>query len=292
MKAHIKNREIFKHFILTNFNIPFPAYSHYKQNNWLKHRFKIFDKYCYPSVRGQVNQNFKWIVIFDINTPDIFKSRINHYAEWENFIPAYISINEEENPWRQNDRFQREIISRYLTDENEYLITTKLDNDDAISKYFIQIVQNHFYHQEFQFLNFSNGYFLNYNTYEIYLVNLPSGFFASLIEKADNFKTIRCGVSHPDFHTIGPIEEIVTKPLWLAGIHGKNESNTIRGKQLFPKHLKYLCKEFVFKKISPLTYLISLFFYYSKDVLNRTRGTRSSLGLTQTQLTQLKKRII
>lgn len=292
MKSQNENRKIFKHFLITNFNIPFSVYSQWKQKNWLKHRFKIFDKYCYPSVRGQINQNFKWIVVFDTNTPDIFRRRINHYAEWENFIPAYISINEGINPYRQSDKFVRETISRYLTDVNEYLITTNIDNDDAISKNFISVVQNYFNQQKFLFLNFTNGYIWNYRTYEIYLAEISSGFFVTLIEKAHNFKSIRCGVSHPDFNKIGPILEIATKPVWLAGIHGKNESNTIFGKQLPPKKLKSLHKDFMFKKNFLLPYLISSFYYYSRQVLNWTRGTRSSLGLTVTQLTRFKNKII
>ena len=65
----------FEHFIITRFNLP--IYSKTKSGNisstetkYLDNRFKLFMNYCLPSIKQQTCQNFKWLVLFDINTPD------------------------------------------------------------------------------------------------------------------------------------------------------------------------------------------------------------------------------
>jgi hypothetical protein len=72
----------FNHFILTRFNVKvsFAEPGAGLEPAWLLHRFELFDHFCYPSVRGQSNLNFKWLVLFDSNTPDSFKEKIAAYA--------------------------------------------------------------------------------------------------------------------------------------------------------------------------------------------------------------------
>ena len=37
--------------------------------NWLKHRYYLFETFCFPSILSQTNKNFKWLVFFDKDTP-------------------------------------------------------------------------------------------------------------------------------------------------------------------------------------------------------------------------------
>ncbi len=62
---------MFRHFIITRFNIRVGKLGTDKNGNltrtdvWLKNRIDLFEKYCLPSVVGQTNKNFTWMVLFD-----------------------------------------------------------------------------------------------------------------------------------------------------------------------------------------------------------------------------------
>lgn len=277
---------IFQHFILTLFNVDDltgPQSSLKLDKSWLKHRFKLFNKFCYPSVRGQSNQNFKWIILFDINTPDVFKRRISKYSKWENFISIYINK-------RDRNSF-REVILRHLKDETEYLVTTRLDNDDAICKDFVEVLQNYFDKQKIQFLNFTNGYVWKNN--EIYLFKQPSNPFVSLIEKIDDssFRTVFTGEGHHKLYKVGPVMEIITKPAWMQVIHTKNRANSVKGMLQTQKKVRYLGGDFEIRKNLFFSYWIGSGFYFFRQMLDRTRKTRHSLGLTANQFMQYKKKL-
>lgn len=216
----------FNHFILTRFNVKV-AYSKSGTGldpEWLKHRFKLFDQFCYPSVRAQLNQNFKWIVFFDSQTPQAFKDKVKEYSKWQNFIPVYVD-------GEFTNQINQSTLMNHLTSGVEYLITTRLDNDDAVCKDFVQIVQNNFHEQDSEFINLAYGYvWKDGKLYSFKYLNNP---FMSLIEKinklkAEEFKTILCK-EHTQLSSIGQIQQIKTQPAWLQVVHEKNVSNRIRG---------------------------------------------------------------
>ncbi|MBD2531938.1 hypothetical protein H6G97_21050 [Nostoc flagelliforme FACHB-838] len=218
----------FEHFILTRFNVRtnFSQTSQGLDPDWLSHRFKLFEDFCYPSVRTQSQQNFKWLVYFNSGTPDFYKSKIAEYTEWRNFIPICINTDCE-----LSAQLNCTSILNELRSETQYLITTRLDNDDAISKNFVEVVHDNFCQQNFEFINLSNGYV--WSEGRIYLFNYLSNPFISLIEKINRFdtepfKTIFCG-DHTQLSSLGRIRQVQVKPSWLQVIHGKNVSNRIRG---------------------------------------------------------------
>ena len=244
----------FNHLILTQFNVKIESNAKIKESpEWLCSRFGLFDRFCYPSMRAQTNQNFRWLVFFDAQTPDIFQERIRSYSRWGNFIPCYVdSFSNLEN---------HDIINENIAPSSKYLITTRIDNDDAISTTFVDEVQKNFCGQRFEFINFANGYLLDINNHRLYKKKISSNMFVSLIERIENFKTVFCGLpssivlppkhgrgqlslesfrtgkditpqntpwlSHANLHLVGKIREIETEPLWLLVVHGGNLANQI-----------------------------------------------------------------
>ncbi|MEP0911695.1 putative rhamnosyl transferase [Leptolyngbya sp. GB1-A1] len=215
----------FQHFLITRFNVKVNFSSSAGLDpEWLAHRFDLFDRFCYPSVRAQSNQNFQWLVYFDADTPDCFKAKISEYSKWQNFIPIFLS-----EPF--TDEVNRSVILSYLDGQTDFLITTRLDNDDAICDKFIAIVQSHFAQQEMQFINLPNGYV--WQDGKLYSFEYLSNPFMSLIEcirdrTVSGFKTVLCG-SHTQVAKIGTLKQIKTEPSWLQVIHDKNVSNRVRG---------------------------------------------------------------
>ena len=159
---------IFKHFLLTRFNVQLS----WTQKKWdefsLKNRIDMFEQICFPSVKSQTNKKFKWIVYFDRSSPDFLKKKVDEFkSRLDIFQPLYIE--------NFNSAEVRNNILSLLDDNTEYLITTRLDNDDAISKNYIDLVQACFDYQEIEIINFLHGYRL-YNN-KLYLNKFPSNNF-------------------------------------------------------------------------------------------------------------------
>jgi len=212
------------HFILTRFNVKV-AYADLGTRldpAWLRHRFELFDRFCYPSVCGQSNQNFRWLVLFDSDTPPIFKEKVKDYSKWNNFIPVYMTASNGERR-----KITREVIMGYMADGVERIITTRLDNDDAIHRDFVQTLHDSVHDNTVEFINFTYGYVWHQS--KIYLTAQASNPFISLVEKADGFRTVYSGVEHTRLSTVAPIREIMVEPLWLQVVHERNVSNRVQG---------------------------------------------------------------
>ena len=75
-----------QHFILTRFNLRLVELStdldsdkfgnKIDRDQWLLHRFELFERYCLPSMAAQANQDFRWFLFFDEATPSQFRERI------------------------------------------------------------------------------------------------------------------------------------------------------------------------------------------------------------------------
>src|SRR5437868_2579387 len=88
----------FCHLLLTQFNVAqIPSEAKKSTDlDWLKHRFDLFERYCYPTVRAQVNATFRWLVFLNVRTPDVFKDRVSEYAKWPVLVPIYIDVTSED----------------------------------------------------------------------------------------------------------------------------------------------------------------------------------------------------
>jgi hypothetical protein len=224
--------ESFDHLLLTRFNVRFR--DRFKETRginpnpeWLNNRFKLFEQFCYPSVYSQSNQNFKWLVFFDRDTPDFLKNKIKEYSNWKNFIPVYTDSVFQEGEFPKE---VRELLRLHMTKGSEYLITSRLDNDDAICKNYIQMVQDNFKKQEVEGINFLYGYQLYQG--KLYLDFSMGNHFISLIEKyeennEDSWKTVFCR-HHSNLYEVCHVKIIKDKPTWLEVIHEENISNIDR----------------------------------------------------------------
>lgn len=184
-RLNIKTKTMkIKHFVITRFNMPiFPTrVNGEKVKNcdvdFLNNRLDIFEKYCMPSLRNQTNQNFQWLVMFDVNTPHAIKERLvrieknmanlsicyfdlqkysvlskeyidlyNEYALKVPYLPQTITYD---NYTIDSELIQRCCTPRYISDvihekingeHCDYIITTRIDNDDAFHKNMIDMVQ-------------------------------------------------------------------------------------------------------------------------------------------------------
>lgn len=146
----------FQHFLLTRFNVGLYSGAESAEltdrsgeqpskdpDGWMDHRLKLFEKYCIPSVKNQSNKKFNWLVVFDEKTPSRFKNRIERYSDDCGLVPLYSGGTCP--TFAMNGLECRERVLKYITNElnenTQYIITTRIDNDDAIHSEFIRSVQ-------------------------------------------------------------------------------------------------------------------------------------------------------
>lgn len=214
--------EQFTHLLVTRFNasIDFAGSANRLDSDWLNARLALFEQYCFPSVIAQTCTNFHWLVFFDAASPVWFRQRVS------NFAPIVKAI----------------YVDRILTDElialkvketnlvsSSYLISTRLDNDDAISKNHIALVQSAFSQQQREFLTFPFGLqSFRGHLYKVYWASNP---FLSLIEKVgpDGRFTTVCCVRHDRVSRSNKLRRLSCSCQWLQTLHASNVCNTLRG---------------------------------------------------------------
>lgn len=219
-----------QHFILTRFNLLLwqkdKEGCKVRTTEWLEHRFNLFEQYCLPSLCNQTCQGFEWIVLFDSSTPGVFKERIEKcQTKCPQLIPVF--VQPEEGRYFASI-FKQEVIKR-LNNPSK-VITTYLDNDDALDIRFVEELQARAQTASVgQFINYADGY--QYYTDYNYLLQIhyPRNHFISVVEDGNpaTIKTIYGFGSHYYIDKIAgvKIEVINNQPLWCEVIHEKNMGN-------------------------------------------------------------------
>jgi hypothetical protein len=193
----------------------------------LKYRIKLFEEFCLPSVSAQTCKNFTWLVCFDSNSPDFLRECVKKYSSHSFFVPVFMEHFDQEKIVK--------IIIGHLDDQYSHVITSRLDNDDAVCKNYIETIQSKFMSQDQLFVNILNGFMLEGR--KLYLKKIFKNPFISLIEKInqnkERIKTIFCE-EHLNIDKVGRVIDVRDQPGWLIVIHGKNLANKRNDGYLFP----------------------------------------------------------
>lgn len=230
----------FKHYVVTRFNIGSCTFSVKNPNNspllrildedYLEERFNIFEKYTLPSIKNQVNQNFKWIIFFHKKTPDKFLNKINELKKIFNFEDLYFNDDETFN------------FSDYCTKHDEkadFYITTRIDNDDMIDKNYIKEIQDYANNNLHEcFISFPYGSKLDLNFNKQFDTISPYNHFISMIGLND--KTV-LEINHVKIKD--EKKDVVffetEKPMWTEIIHKSNVSNEIKTGDIRKHYLRH-----------------------------------------------------
>lgn len=212
----------FVHLLLTRFNVAvgYGDATVRLQDQWLEDRFRLFEEYCLPSVAGQTGVTFEWIVFCDSGSPTWMRTRMKRLSAMVSCV--YIE-----------GRLSDEVIAKNVAGTGKvtapYLITTRLDSDDALARDHLATVQRVFRGQEREFVEFPVG--LQSYRGHLYNVFYRGNPFLSLIEKVDPsgvFSTVHC-VEHTLVRRAGTVRSILRPPLWLQVLHSSNVGNSLRG---------------------------------------------------------------
>jgi hypothetical protein len=159
----------------------------------LERRFQLFETFCLPSVLSQINPNFYWVIVVDPELPTQYLDML-----WKHIAKFYTSsLYATRGPrqifvhrWTYTTTLAHiEWLNKLFVIplNRKYLITTRLDDDDSLSRDFTNQVAENLRNSTvkgFKLISFSNGY---------YWYNQPSLTYG--LFKATNRPWIAIGVS-------------------------------------------------------------------------------------------------
>lgn len=215
------------HVILTRFNLPSAGAESLirARDGWLHDRVALFERYCLPSVRAQTVQDFVWLVYFDPDSPQWLHDWIASVNDGF-FVPIFrLSVD--------RAALLADIRSR-LSEEPDVLITSNLDNDDAIATTFVERVALLARIQTTPqpcAIYLGKGLVRSGNS--LYRRTDISNAFCSVTEPWSDAGT--CWAEwHNLLSRLYPVVVDRGEPGWLQVVHGGNVSNRARGRRTRP----------------------------------------------------------
>ena len=214
-----------QHFILTRFNLRLGELSEnltrdkfgnkIDRDQWLEHRFKLFERYCLPSMAAQKNQDFRWMLFFDEATPARFREHIERLQADCPQIQAFFIRGPHIHDY----------VMEQVEADTSVLITTRMDNDDAFHEDALQVIRDQVGNGDRDLcVNLRYGLELIDDKAEV--ISHKYNPFSSLIEvrKTRGFVTI-FESSHGRISSLAPVRQIYSTPFWLVVIHDRNVTN-------------------------------------------------------------------
>jgi len=231
----------YQHFLLTRMNTetPFGTRRAHVDPDWLAHRFTLFETYTLPSVMAQVELDFMWLLFSHEKTPPEFRDRLRSY---ERSFPALRIVT---CTVFDEDVARREVLAR-CDEDVTHIITSRVDNDDALGARYTSLVKREFTAQEGQFINFDDGLQLHGKC--LYTTTDTSNPYCSSIERLETYRGVFC-VAHVDISTVYPVKHITDERIWLTVIHDRNAMNSVDGSRCTSAQLR---DEFDFLRARPL----------------------------------------
>ena len=253
----------FTHYLVTRFNVSILHWDRDKAGmttldaSWMEHRISVFKTFCTPSIAGQTNTDFKWLIYCDPRTPAPFvesiKSSIARIPHAElRFVSDFDALKTD----------LKQLISLGTT---PYVITSRVDNDDALGKTFIKTVQEKFIEVDRTVINLCGG--VLYDLPGKILTRLPDmrfNHFGSLIEKFNSTGEYLTVMGYPH-HQPPPgvkVIDVKTKFAWLKIIHERNLKSKTIGVPAFSTNL---AQHFTIEKNAmPFSHVNSIVYFFKR----------------------------
>lgn len=217
------------HVLLTRFNLPSPGVQSLirAKEGWLRERVAIFEKYCYPSVLAQTSHDFTWVIYLDPASPEWLHRRMRTLGESDFIHPVYRES--------VSDTELIDDIGAIVGTRGRYLMTTNLDNDDAISVDFMSRLESLAPKPGPVAIYVTNGLIRSEDA--VYRYRYPRNAFNTVCVEWSAATT--CWSEwHTDFGDVMPVVQLDGPPGWMQVIHGSNVSNRVKGRRTSPDPLR------------------------------------------------------
>jgi hypothetical protein len=222
---------MFKHFLLTRFNLALAGADTDKSGRrvhddaWMEHRLSLFKQFCLPSVQHQRCRNFHWLILLHAGTKPRYLDMLQVWTGADDRIRLVLVP--------EGTEFVQTVIARIcqvLSPADEFVITTRMDNDDMIRDDFMERVQALFQPQDKWLIDQVRGWQLGLYASGACVLDAVNRYnpFISLVERADRFGTV---FAHPHNQWPGKCTYVSfdEEPVWVEMVHDRNIDNRLRG---------------------------------------------------------------
>ncbi|TPW26359.1 glycosyltransferase [Pararhizobium mangrovi] len=201
---------------------------------WFEERNRLFERWCLPSVAAQTKLPKKWILAFDETRRPHVERFLDRLTLGRDIIEPAWQDTSGAKP-ESDSRLCARRVSELLNPKSDYVITTRLDNDDAIHPDFLRIALKyctalaHRYPQEpDMWVTFPFGAQKTNDTVSAYLYSYNP--FVIRMQTREAFVSDRSAGSLHGNHT--RLKEtghshfaLTNEPMWLQIIHEGNLRN-------------------------------------------------------------------
>lgn len=220
------------HLIITRFSVNTKLAGRMRKKDasdtYLQYRMRLFRLFCLPSIQAQRCKAFRWFVLFGANTPDWLRIKLDAYEQDGDFIPIYASsfgmALDEIREW-----------VRINAKPGDQLLTTRFDNDDALSSRHVEVLQSQCKPEyDLRYFCPRNGQQVTVrsdepNEWRYFRMTYPANPFVSMLERVTEEppKMIyHCKHGSVKRKAVGaPVQALTFYPSWMQILHGKNLGN-------------------------------------------------------------------
>jgi hypothetical protein len=219
------------HVLMTRFNIRYGTFANTRalSPEWLAGRMELFRKFTVPSVATQSRLPDAWLVFFDEETPEATRDQFRQLAAQLPLLRAEYCGNLVSEEFASQLWVER--VRGVMAPATEWLITTRLDNDDALHRRFIETVQSLARPGVREFLNPTCGLILENG--KLYRDRHDSNPFITLSEPAADCRTVFID-GHTRVASHWPVRQFALPDAWIQVVHGGNLVNRVRGVLISP----------------------------------------------------------
>lgn len=227
----------FTHYLITRYNIHLDEWETDRRgqptlkDDWMEHRYELFSKYCLPSVVSQSQKNFVWLIYFESSTSPAHMQQITSLVN----IYPFIQLRLVSGYFGCMNEIETEIRNA----QTEYVITSRLDNDDCIGKDFIKTIQSYFIPRDKILINLLHGYSYTPERHIVTrLHKIQTNSFCSFIEKVRSTGghiSVR-GFPHGNPPPGTEIINVDSRYSWLRVFHKRNFKSKPFGYPVFLDH--------------------------------------------------------
>lgn len=182
----------------------------YRDRQWLEARFDLFRDWCVPTVLGQTDLDFEWVIgVDDTCPPDIERS-----------------IRELVHPLGSIWKPSMSHLEGFTGNRPESkLISIRLDSDDALASNFVALTKK--FSSNGRVLNFFHGARLDLQTGRLVHIWDASGPFISL--HSSDGSTVWSLGPHGKVSGEKPVTNVITdNPMWIQTVSGLNLLNEVK----------------------------------------------------------------
>ncbi len=184
---------LYQHFIIIRFSLAFKGknmkpISKTLDEKRLNQKFILFERICLPSLIRQKRKNNVLVIIkITNNLPQKWKDRLKKLIQKYKFI---IIQEFDANIGTYSNSLHNKFLNIYIKKSTKFIITTRLDDDDALAPNFTRIISKYINNRNInKIISFPRGYYLDtrskhyfLNFYKLIALGL------TLIQKKNNYK--------------------------------------------------------------------------------------------------------